>query len=197
MRITDLGIAARSMATAAFCPGRDRGEHMDDCRFDNWTRMLGRLQARRAALKEMAGAGAALFSLAKLDLGLVQAQDVGIAAGGCKVPGASCSRPGDCCANKCSNRSKRECSKKKGKKKKKKCKNVNVDGVCGCIDKGNNGCGGRDAACCNGFCDGDTCRCVGASGRCNVKDDCCDGRDCIDDGTNTGRKFCKSRSDNS
>ena len=42
---------------------------MDDCRFDNWTRLLGALQDRRAALKEMMAAGVALTALARADLG--------------------------------------------------------------------------------------------------------------------------------
>ena len=36
---------------------------MDECRFDNWTRMLGALQDRRAAVRELAGAGVASFFL--------------------------------------------------------------------------------------------------------------------------------------
>jgi hypothetical protein len=158
-----------------FAGGGDREDLMDDCRFDNWTRMLGKLQDRRVALKELAGAGAALFSLAKLDLGLVQAQDVNIA--GCKAPGQGCSKAGDCCSNKCTNSTKKECKKKK-KGKKKKCSNKNVDGVCKCIDLGNNGCGGRDIACCKGHCEGDTCKCVGPKGICNTNEDCCENRKC-------------------
>jgi hypothetical protein len=159
---------------------------MDDCRFDNWTRMLGKLQDRRVALKELAGAGTALFSLLKLDLGLVQAQEVGIA--GCGIPGESCSKDGDCCSDKCSNSTKRVCDKKKsskgkGKKKghskpKKKCRNENVAGVCGCIDRNKNGCDGRDGACCNGRCAGDTCVCVEPKSFCRTDKDCCDDKPC-------------------
>jgi hypothetical protein len=39
---------------------------MDDCRFDNWTRMLGAIQDRRLALKEAVSAGVALVSLAPI-----------------------------------------------------------------------------------------------------------------------------------
>ena len=62
---------------------------MDDCRFDNWTRMLGALQDRRAALKEMVAAGVALVALARADLGFAQ-DDVLIE--GCRLSGDPCSR---------------------------------------------------------------------------------------------------------
>ena len=62
---------------------------MDDCRFDNWTRMLGALQDRRAALKEMVAAGVALVALARADLGL--AQDEALIEG-CGLSGDPCSK---------------------------------------------------------------------------------------------------------
>ncbi len=146
--------------------------------------MLGKLQDRRAALKEMAGAGAALFSLAKLDLGLVQAQDVGVL--GCRLTGDPCAGNSQCCSNMCSNTTKRNCKKKKGKKK--KCRNENVDGVCKCQDQGKS-CD-RDAACCKGLCStSNVCRCAENSEICNKDDDCCGGRTCKTD--SGGNKFCK------
>lgn len=149
--------------------------------------MLGKLQDRRAALKEMAGASAALFSLAKLDLGLAQAQDVGIL--GCRLTGQSCSSASQCCSDKCSNSKKREC-KKKRKGRKKKCKDKNVDGVCQCQDQGKS-CN-KDAACCQGLCDLNTrnCRCAEQSEICNRDADCCGSRKCEAD--SQGNKFCKS-----
>ena len=49
-----------------------RTRSMDDCRFDNWTRKIGKLQDRRTALRDLAGAGVALAALARADLGLAQ-----------------------------------------------------------------------------------------------------------------------------
>ncbi len=150
---------------------------MDDCRFDNWTRMLGKLQDRRAALKEMAGAGAALVALARADLGLAQELgaegDVGALA--CGFTNETCSRASQCCSGKCSNSTKRNCTKKKGKKK--KCRNDNVDGVCGCRDSGES-CSVA-ASCCRGICSSSgTCRCSVDGDRCNTSDDCCNRNPC-------------------
>jgi len=153
---------------------------MDDCRFDNWTRMLGKLQARRAALKEMAGAGAALFSLAKLDLGLVQAQDVSIA--GCSFTGDKCKKGGDCCSNNCSGKKKK---KKKGGGGGKHKKNKK-EGKCRCQDQGKS-CN-VDAGCCQGLCNGGVCRCAEKNERCNKDADCCGSKNCADAGG--GNKAC-------
>ena len=145
---------------------------MDDCRFDNWTRMLGKLQARRAAVKEMAGAGAALFSLAKLDLGLVQAQDVSIA--GCKFTDDKCGKDKDCCSNNCSGKKKK---KKKGGGGGKHKKNKK-EGKCRCQDQGKS-CN-VDAGCCQGLCNGGVCRCAEKNERCNKDADCCGSKICKD-----------------
>ncbi len=75
---------------------------MDDCRFDNWTRMLGKFQDRRAALRDLAGAGVALVALARADLGLAQKDDVLIE--GCRLSGEGCSRNTQCCSDICKGR---------------------------------------------------------------------------------------------
>ena len=72
---------------------------MDECRFDNWTRMLGALQDRRVAVKEMAAAGAALVGLARLDLGLAQEDEVFIE--GCRGEKEKCRRNNQCCSGTC------------------------------------------------------------------------------------------------
>ena len=78
---------------------------MDDCRFDNWTRMLGALQDRRAALKEMAAAALALTALARADLGFAQEEDALVE--GCRLSGDECSRKSQCCSNICHGRRRR------------------------------------------------------------------------------------------
>ena len=85
---------------------------MDECRFDNWTRMLGAIQDRRTALKDLAAAGAALLSLAKLELGLAQEGEVSIE--GCRLSGDRCDRNKQCCSGKC-NRKRRKKHKDKNK----------------------------------------------------------------------------------
>ena len=90
---------------------------MDECRFDNWTRLLGGLQDRRAALRELVGAGAALVALARADLGFAAEDDVLIE--GCRLSGEGCSRNKQCCSNKC-NRHRR-----KKKKKNNECRRTN------------------------------------------------------------------------
>jgi hypothetical protein len=164
---------------------------MDDCRFDNWTRMFSGIRDRRTALRDLTAAGAALVSLAGLDLGLVSAEDVQVE--GCRLSGDSCDKDKQCCSGIC-----------KGKKKKKKKKNRNNNnnnnnnnkgkrnrdsGECKCLSSGSS-CN-RDAACCRGFCDANDgrCRCVGQGGTCNRDQDCCDGT-CRSD--NQGNRFCNN-----
>ena len=151
---------------------------MDECRFDNWTRMLGALQDRRAAVRELAAAGAALVGLARLDLGLAQEDDVSIE--GCRLTGERCDRKKQCCSNKCNR-----------KRKKKRNRNDNNNnggnnrrrdrrgsGQCGCLGAGKK-CR-KDAACCKGRCDVNDrrCRCIPANDICNKNDDCCGNRVC-------------------
>jgi hypothetical protein len=124
---------------------------MDDCRFDNWTRMFGARKDRRTALKGLAGTGTALFALARAELGLAQTGDVVIEAA-CFVPGEECNRDNQCCSDKCSH------------------------GECKCVDFGKS-CQ-RDAGCCFGRCTNGECKCVGNLGSCNDTKDCCGDRVC-------------------
>ena len=160
---------------------------MDDCRFDNWTRMLGALQDRRAALKEVAAAGAALVALARADLGFAQSDDALIE--GCRLSGDPCSRKGQCCSGICHGRKRRRRHDKRDDNNHHHRRRERDSGTCGCRSNGKS-CS-RDAACCGGRCDpnDNVCRCVGANGVCNTDSDCCGSRICKSD--NQGNKFCK------
>jgi hypothetical protein len=161
---------------------------MDECRFDNWTRMLGALQDRRVALKEMVAAAVALTALARADLGFAQEEDALIE--GCRLTGDPCSRDRQCCSNDCKGRRRRSRrrDKRDGDRRRRRDRDRN-DGTCGC--RGNGKSCTRDAACCGGRCDpfDNVCRCVGANGICNVDGDCCGSRICETDAN--GNKFCK------
>jgi hypothetical protein len=163
---------------------------MDDCRFDNWTRMLGLVRDRRTTLKELGGAGAALISLARADLGLAADDDVLVE--GCRLTGERCKRNNNCCSEKC--------HRKRHKKKKHNNENGGNhhrhnkrkgEGQCQCVGNGKH-CT-KDAACCKGHCDSSEkkCRCVPANDRCNNDQDCCSHRRCVDAGN--GFKVCKHR----
>lgn len=164
---------------------------MDECRFDNLTRMLGRLRDRRAAAGEIAGAGAALFSLARADLGLAAEDDVLVE--GCRLTGERCKRNNNCCSNKC-HRKKRKKNKNRndggGGNNNRRRKDKKGDGQCQCAGNGKK-CN-KDAACCKGRCDPNErkCRCVPANDTCNKDDDCCSNRRCVDNG---GNRVCKNR----
>ena len=158
---------------------------MDDCRFDNWTRMLGALQDRRAVLKEMAPAALALVALARADLGFAQ-EDALIE--GCRLTGDPCSKDTNCCSNICKGRNRRRRDGRRDSDGRRRRRDRDT-GTCGCRDNGRS-CT-KDAACCGGRCDPNdrVCRCVGANGICNEDTDCCGRRICETD-TN-GNKFCK------
>jgi hypothetical protein len=159
---------------------------MDECRFDNWTRMLGALQDRRVAVKEMAAAGAALVGLARLDLGLAQEDEVSIE--GCRGEKERCRRNNQCCSGTCKRkrRKKRNRNDRDGDRRRKRRRD---DGVCKCLGNGKK-CR-KDAACCRGRCDRDErrCRCIGANEICNKDDDCCGNRRCREVGNG---KFCQN-----
>lgn len=157
---------------------------MDECRFDNWTRMVAGLRDRRTALKELSGAGLALVSLARADLGFAAEDDVLVE--GCRLSGDHCDKKNQCCSGIC--------------KKKKQKKNKNRDdgdgrnkrrnksrGECRCL--GNGKTCNKDAACCRGFCDRNDrrCRCTPEGDTCNRNQDCCKGA-CRQD--NQGNRFC-------
>ena len=164
---------------------------MDECRFDNWTRMLGALQGRRAAVKELAAAGAALAALAKLDLGLAQEDEVSIE--GCRGGGASCGRNNQCCSKKCNRKGKRNRRKNDRKNDRDKKGRRRDDGVCRC--QGNGKPCRKDAACCRGRCDQNSrrCRCIPRNDLCQSNQDCCGRASCVSDGA---RRVCQNRGRN-
>ena len=136
---------------------------MDDCRFDHWTRMLGALQDRRVAVKEMTAAGAALVALAKAELGFAQEGDV--LAEACGLTGDSCRRDSQCCSNDCNRRRRR---RNGGGNRRRR----NRDGECRCAGEGRS-CT-RDAGCCRGRCNSNReCRCITRGNICNRAEDCC------------------------
>jgi hypothetical protein len=159
---------------------------MDECRFDNWTRMLGAIKDRRTALREFAAAGLALTALARADLGFAQEGDVLVE--GCRLSGERCDRGKQCCSGDCSSRRKKKKTGgrnsggggRRGRRR--------PQGECRCLGNGKN-CR-KDAACCKGRCDpGELrCRCVPSNERCIKDDDCCRGN-CVTD--NQGNSFCK------
>ena len=162
---------------------------MDDCRFDNWTRMLGALQDRRVAVKELAAAGAALVGLARLDLGLAQEDDVSIE--GCGGEGRSCRRNKQCCSNKCNRKRRKKRDRNDRDKNKGKKGRQRDNGVCKCL--GNGASCRKDAACCRGRCEPTErrCRCVQRNDVCSRDDDCCGRASCVEIGGN--RKVCQNK----
>lgn len=159
---------------------------MDDCRFDNLTRMFGAIQDRRAAVKHLAGASAALVSLARADLGLAAEDDVLVE--GCRLTGENCKRNNQCCSNNCHRKKDKKKHKKDDRDKNKHHKKDR--GTCQC--RGNGKSCTKDAACCRGRCDQNEkrCRCIKANDICNRDEDCCNRRKCVAAG---GQKFCKNR----
>src|SRR5919107_216666 len=152
---------------------------MDECRFDNLARMMAGLKDRRAALRDMTGAGLALVSLAKADLGLAAEDDVLVE--GCRLSGDKCDKNNQCCSGDCRGGKKKK-KKKNGKKSKRK------QGECRCRGEGDS-CS-KDSACCRGFCNGNDgrCRCIPDNTTCNRDQDCCRGS-CKAD--KNGNRFCK------
>ena len=144
------------------------------------TRMVAGLRDRRAALREMTGAGLALVTLAKADLGLAAEDDVLVE--GCRLSGEKCDKNHQCCSGDCRGGKKRK-KKKDGKKSKRK------EGECRCRGEGDS-CN-KDAACCKGFCNNDgRCRCVPEGATCNKDSDCCKDT-CRED--DRGNRFCKKK----
>ena len=158
---------------------------MDECRFDNWTRMFSGLADRRSAVKGLAGSAAALLTLAKVELGLAQEGEVGI-EGNCKINSARCNKDRECCSKKCK-------KKRRGRK-----------GKCVCASEGQ-GCK-RDEGCCSGLCKGTQCACGLKGDGCRKNGDCCsnicknDNKcDCIKQGNrcDRGNQCCSGRCNDS
>lgn len=154
---------------------------MDVCRFDNLTRMMAGLKDRRAALRDMTGAGLALVSLAKADLGLAAEDDVLVE--GCRLSGDKCDKNNQCCSGDCKGGKKKK-KKKNGKNRKRK------QGECKCRNEGSS-CN-KDAACCRGYCKPNEgrCRCIPDGTQCSRSQDCCRGN-CKED--KNGNKFCNNK----
>lgn len=151
---------------------------MDVCRFDNLARMMAGLKDRRAALRDMTGAGLALVSLAKADLGLAAEDEVLIE--GCRLSGEKCDRDKQCCSNDC--RGSKRSRKKDGKNRRRS------EGECRCRGEGDS-CS-KDSACCRGYCSPNDarCRCIPDNTACSRDQDCCRGT-CRAD--KNGNRFCK------
>ena len=147
---------------------------MDDCRFDNWTRSIAGESTRRSAIKQLAGGGAALLTLARAELGLAQDGTVDLEAN-CRGNGAKCNKKKDCCSKKCKN-GKCRCAGAKAPCKRDKgcCSGVCRSGKCECGDKGdlcNN-----NSDCCSKVCRDGKCRCIRGGDRCNDNKECCSKR---------------------
>lgn len=126
---------------------------MDDCRFDNWTRMVSGQANRRTAVKGFAGGLAALATLARAELGIAQSADVTLEGNNCKANDDQCRGDNECCSKKC---------KKKRKARKGKC--VCAGAGAGCL---------RDQGCCSGKCNGTQCVCSNKDDICRNDSDCC------------------------
>jgi hypothetical protein len=163
---------------------------MDECRFDNLTRMFGAIRDRRTAVKTLVAAGAALVSLAKAEFGIAAQDDVLIE--GCRLTGERCDRDKQCCSDDC-NRKRKKRKRNRDRDGDGRRRRRDRRGSGECRRRGNGKACRKDAACCRGRCDPieRRCRCVPANDICNKDDDCCDRRRCVEDG-NTGQKFCKT-----
>lgn len=127
---------------------------MDNCRFDNLTRVIATQADRRTAVKRFAGGIAALAALARVELGFAQDGEVGIESS-CTFNGDRCRRDSQCCSLRC---------------KKRECKCAATGDRCR-----------ADAGCCKGFCGGDSkCRCIpnNSNKACSGDGDCCS-RNCV------------------
>lgn len=153
---------------------------MDECRFDNWTRLFSGERDRRSVIKDITVAGAALVALAKSELGL--AADDQVLVEGCRLSGEKCDKGNQCCSGDCKG------AKKKKKKKNGKGNKGRKQGECRCRGEGDS-CN-KDSACCRGFCNQNDgrCRCIPDNTTCNRDQDCCKGS-CQSD--KNGNKFCK------
>jgi hypothetical protein len=139
---------------------------VDECRFDSWTRLVGAKTDRRGAVKGLAGGGAALLALARVELGIAQEADVGIERN-CRDNSSRCRRDNQCCSFRCNRRRK----KRRGR--------------CRCAREDNR-CQG-DSACCAGVCRSGRCRCGRTSDFCDNDGDCCS-RQCHGDRCRCGRR---------
>ena len=144
---------------------------MDDCRFDNWTRMVAEQTDRRSAVKGIAGGVAALAALARAQVGLAQDADV-ILEANCKGSGGKCKNNRDCCSKNCK-KGKCECSGQgKSCKRDQGCCSGRCNGSkCDCGSQGD--LCKNDGDCCSRNCKNNHCKCVKQGDRCKSNKDCC------------------------
>jgi hypothetical protein len=132
---------------------------MDNCRFDNWTRMVAGKSDRRTAVMGLAGGAAALLTLIRAELGIAQESDVVALEAACRDNGARCRRDNNCCSLNCK-RGRRGGGRRRGR--------------CKCAEEGNS-CR-ADSGCCSGVCRGGNCECGLQGDFCNGDNDCCSNR---------------------
>jgi hypothetical protein len=153
-----------------------RGDSVDNCRFDNLTRVIAEQADRRTAVKRFAGGLAALAALARAELG--SAQDVTIQSG-CTLNGDNCRRARECCSKNCRNKECQcagfgnDCRADAGC-----CKGSCNNGTCKCISNGSSKSCNVSGDCCSKNCDGGTCRCIARANSCSTSSQCCSGLTC-------------------
>jgi hypothetical protein len=145
---------------------------VDDCRFDNWTRLVA-TSDRRTAVRGIAGSMAALALLARANLGL--AEDTVVLEANCKGTGGKCKQNKQCCSKKCNKKGKCVCAGAgAGCKRDNGCCSGKCKGTqCVCGDKGD--LCKNDSDCCSKDCANGHCRCVKQGNRCNDNKVCCSG----------------------
>jgi hypothetical protein len=160
---------------------------MDNCRFDNLTRIVAAQADRRTALKGFAGDLAALATLARVELGFAQEGEVGIEIK-CLSNNKKCRRSSQCCSLKCSGARRG----KQGKRRRGRCKCVGRGDACradiGCCTgvcrNGNCACGNTNDFCtgnndcCSNSCVSGQCGCITSNQRCTTSSQCCSGLTC-------------------
>lgn len=146
---------------------------MDDCRFDNWTRLFAGEATRRTAVKGLTGGAAAVALLARAQLGLAQEGDDVALEANCRGNGAKCSANRNCCSKKCNKKGKCVCAGQGAACKRDNgcCSGVCRDTQCKCGDKGDF-CQ-NDADCCSRICREGNCRCAKQGDRCKDNNACC------------------------
>ena len=153
---------------------------MDNCRFDNWTRMVARQENRRTAVKGLAGGIAALATLVRVELGFAQDGEVGIESN-CIFNGDRCRRDHQCCSQICKNHNCKcadageDCRADAGC-----CKGFcrGSDNTCRCIPNNSGKACKADGDCCSKNCENDKCKCVKRAELCRNDDQCCPGLKC-------------------
>jgi hypothetical protein len=156
---------------------------MDNCRFDNWTRIIAAQTDRRTAVKGFAGGIAALATLARVELGFAQDGDVGVEVK-CNVNGQQCKNASQCCSLRCKKRRRRDsrgnckaalagqpCKADIGCEK-----GVCRNGACVCGTT-NDFCTTNDD-CCSNNCLSGKCKCIGENDRCGSGGNCCGSTTC-------------------